>query len=211
MLEYLKNKKFIGDLSLEDADVLAKVSLKAQNILEFGVGGSTQLFMQSGTKYLVSVDTHPEWIDVTKERLKQISSNTNITFLNYNDAIPNISYNVIFVDGFDHCNENLRLNFAIRTWSLLSNNGIMLFHDTRVKHHAANVLDLIKEFHDEVDHADFNIKASNGVSSNISIVYKKIKEPYVNWNYNENKPDWAYGRMGHDPSFPLWEYNETNN
>ena len=37
---------FVGDLSIQDAKVLLDYASKAQRILEFGVGGSTQIFAQ---------------------------------------------------------------------------------------------------------------------------------------------------------------------
>jgi hypothetical protein len=39
MLTNLQNIKFIGDLSLEDADILAGYEQHADSILEFGSGG----------------------------------------------------------------------------------------------------------------------------------------------------------------------------
>jgi hypothetical protein len=37
------------------------------------------------------------------------------------------------------------------------------------------------------------------VSSNISVIKKKVREPYVNWNHTEGKPLWSYGGFGPVP------------
>jgi hypothetical protein len=58
-------KKFVGDLSLQDAELLERYVTRAKAVLEFGVGGSTQIIAQSipeGAKF-ASIDTDPSWID----------------------------------------------------------------------------------------------------------------------------------------------------
>ena len=200
MLKHLGKIKFIGDLSLEDADILAKYGKESVNILEFGVGGSTQIFSQCLPNRLISVDTvetgGDNWITVTNDRIQSLQNKVVPEFydlFNFLKNIPQLEYDLIFVDGVWW----QRKPFADATWPLLKIGGAMLFHDTRRQIDSDNAIDFAKEHFEEIKFIETNAAASNGKTSNTTVIIKKIKEPYVNWNHTEGKPQWAYG----DPSY----------
>ena len=201
MLVNLKNIKFIGDLSLEDADILAGYAKNCEKILEFGSGGSTQIFAQSNARSIISVETDQKWIDLTASRLAQFGT-TVVEFSSYATHFDKF-FDLIFVDGVD----SLRKDFAIKTWKLLKLNGIMLFHDTRRFRDFQNVAWISQLYFNEIKQIDVNATASNGISSNITVLHKKQYEPYVNWNKSENKPEWSYGKSD-DAEHLLWEYKK---
>lgn len=198
----LKGIKFLGDLSLEDADLLVHYGKRSPRILEFGVGGSTQIFAQCNPHILISVDTSADWVSRTQDRLDMIEVKTDPVFYPYDDFLNMENkpmFDLILVDGID----TLRRDFAEKTWHLLSEHGVMIFHDTRRAQDFLNVAWVAHLFHNEISEIKVNEHASNGKSSNITVIYKKTLEPYVNWNLTENKPLWAYGDINYDG--PLWQ------
>lgn len=197
MLKNLQNIKFIGDLSLEDADLLAGYAQTANSILEFGSGGSTQIFAQFEASTVISVETDINWIQLTQTRLKQI--NKEVKFVSYTTDFNQL-FDLIFVDGVDY----LRRDFAIETWKYLKDSGVMIFHDTRRFQDFQNAAWVAQLYFNEIKRIDVNAAASNGCSSNITVLHKKAHEPYVNWNLTESKPQWAYGTLNEDS--PLWQY-----
>ena len=194
-------KKFVGDLSLQDAELLERYVSCAKAVLEFGVGGSSQIIAQSipeGAKF-VSIDTDSSWIEITRERLGKLGVQDRCHFLPYEgwmlgamDVSP--LFDLIFDDGADR----LRCPFALESWVVLAPGGYMLFHDTRRLRDFANVAWVMQSFFEEVEAVYCN-QPVDGVSSNISAIKKKAREPYVNWNDSEGKPHWAYGRRGPVP------------
>lgn len=200
MLENINGLKWIGDLSLEDADVLFQYGKKSKNILEFGCGGSTQILAQCFPKNLTSVDTDPRWILATQRRLDQIKDGSKVKFSSYTTNF-NDQFDLILVDGVDH----LRREFAIETWKYLSINGVMIFHDTRRFQDFQNAAWVAQLYFNEISKIDVNARASNEKSSNLTIIHKKTHEPYINWNYTENKPLWSYGTL--DGEQELWIKN----
>lgn len=201
MLEYIKGLKWIGDLSLEDADVLAFYGQKSQDVLEFGCGGSTQILAQT-SQNIISTDTDPNWIAATKRRLSQLDDHKPVIFLPYTTEFVQ-TFDMILVDGVDH----LRRQFAIDTWRYLKAEGVMLFHDTRRFQDFQNAAWIAQLYHNEISRMDINAAASNNKSSNITVIHKKNHEPYVNWNHTENKPQWAYGTL--DGEQALWATNDS--
>lgn len=208
MLKHLGKIKFIGDLSMEDADILAKHGKQSINILEFGVGGSTQILAQCMPERLICVDTvetgGDKWIDVTRRRVDSLKHKTVPEFhdlFDFLNNVPQIPYDMIFVDGVWW----QRLPFAQATWPLLKVGGVMLFHDTRRNYDFENAVSIVKEFYEEVKLVETNAEASNGKTSNITVVHKKIKETYVNWNLTEGKPEWAYGDPNYNGGLPSWQ------
>jgi SAM-dependent methyltransferase len=199
MLTYLNHKKFIGDLSLQDADILAQYASSSSTILEYGSGGSTQIMSQCGASEIISVETSKYWIQLTQQRISQIEHHTPVEFVNYRTNFTQ-TFDLIFVDGVWQNREN----FAIQTWNNLRVGGVMLFHDTRRDFDCQIALSVAKKFYLEVEKVEINARASDGNSSNTTILHKKIAEPYINWNNVEGKPKWAYG--DEDPTQPLWEY-----
>lgn len=175
--------EFIGDLSKQDANVLQHFGSRALRILEFGAGGSTQIFAQCQPKVLITVETAQEWVEKTKKNIERYQPCTDPVFVQYGSH-PRQEYDLIFVDGV----WDFRLDFAKSTWPLLATDGVMIFHDTRRWFDAHNVFDVAKVFWDEIDQINLNY-----VDSNCAVVKKCKKVEYVNWNYSEGKPLWAYG------------------
>lgn len=187
--------RFIGDLSKEDAELLFHLSMKHFNILEFGAGGSTQIFAQGLPQNLWSVETDPEWIGKTKANLALLPKKTDPVFLPFGE-FPKRQVDLIFVDGV----WAMRLNFALSAWPLLAPDGIMVFHDTRRWFDAQNVFSVCNRYSNEVQTVDMNLW-----DTNCSIVRKRMRTAeYVNWNESEGKPKWAYGAE-ENPTGKLWE------
>jgi hypothetical protein len=204
MLKHLGKIKFLGDLSLEDADVLAKYAKQSNNILEFGCGGSTHIFSQSGANLIVSVDTSPEWIARTKLRVNDLNNKTVPYFWEYDNFFSQgmgVYYDLIFVDGVD----SLRRDFAIRTWDLLKSDGVMIFHDTRRFVDAQNAAWIYQLHSNSIKLIEVNCAGSNGVSSNITVIHKKQLENYVYWHEVEKKPEWAYGDINYEGELQSWQ------
>jgi len=174
---------FIGDLSREDAGILEWYGQRAPRILEFGAGGSTQIFAQCEPDVLISVETAPEWVEKTKKNIAQYSPVTQPIFVTYGSH-PRQEYDLIFVDGI----WGLRKDFAQTTWPLLANHGWMIFHDTRRSFDAENVFTVARMFYDEVLKIEVNEEQSN-----CTVVHKRPRLEYVDWNKSEGKPAWAYG------------------
>jgi len=199
MLEHLTGLKWIGDLSLEDTDILAQYAKSSKMILEFGCGGSTQVMAQCGAQKILSVDTDPKWIMATYQRLTLIDDHTPVQFLEYTTKF-NQQFDLIFVDGVNE----LRREFAIDTWQYLRIGGVMIFHDTRRFQDFQNAAWVAQLYFEEISRMDINSLATNGKSSNMTVLHKKNYEPYVNWNETEDKPQWSYGTL--DNNHDLWNY-----
>lgn len=197
---YINGIKFIGDLSLQDADILAYYGSVSKSILEFGCGGSTQIFSQI-CKDVTSVETDQKWIDVTKKRISKIENSYSVEFKKYSNIPTDQTFDLIFVDGVD----NLRRQFAIDTWKYLNIGGVMIFHDTRRFQDFQNAAWVAQLYHNEIEDIKINAKATDLNSSNITIIRKKKLEEYVNWNHSENKPMWAYGDPKYDGEILSWE------
>lgn len=199
-MKYSSGLKWVGDLSLEDADVLSRYAMQSPHILEFGCGGSTQIFSQCGCYKIVSVETNTDWVKQTLTNLQKIDKHSPVEFLPYTTHFNN-SFQLIFVDGIDH----LRREFAINTWKYLDLGGVMIFHDTRRFQDFQNAAWVSQLYFNEIVKIDVNQPASNNKSSNLTVLHKKQHEPYVNWNFTEDKPQWAYGSLNYDKD--LWTQN----
>lgn len=185
--------KYIGDLSSQDASLLGCYASSASSVLEFGVGGSTQIIAQaiSPLASFTSLDTDPKWIEITRGHLCRLGVDTRCQMLPYEPWAadpPPASYDLVFNDGLN----SLRRDFALRSFPLLTVGGVMLFHDTRRPRDVRYVLDLVEMFFEEVEHVHLN-ERFQGASSNITAVRKKARETYVDWNLAEGRPPWAYG------------------
>jgi hypothetical protein len=195
------NLKWIGDLSLQDAHLLHHYILTTNgNIIEFGVGGSTQIIAQTmkGSRKLISIDTSPEWMELTERVLKLLKCK-NYFFVHWEQwskrsGLSNLDVGLIFNDGY----VELREQFGIDTWPLLMPGGLMIFHDTRHLSVIRNITRLIEVYHNEIEDVRLNEKW-HGCSSNMTAIRKKNHEPYVNWNHIENKPQWRYGHPEYGP------------
>ena len=205
MLEHIKGIKWVGGLSLEDADVLAMMGKRAQSILEFGVGGSTLIFSQvlvPQNGKLVSIDTVAPWIEEVKKRMALIENHVPVEYCLV-DEIPLLEasgckFDLIFIDGL----WKRRLDVALKTWSMLSPGGKMMFHDTRKQQDVLMVQDLLCQRITDVEMVQYNLPASNGADSCVTIITKRDvpfvmhRHQYIDQqSVEENRDLWTFGRM----------------
>jgi len=173
---------FIGDLSKSDAELLEQLARVSTRILEFGMGGSTQIFAQC-CNAVTSLDTSQKWLDRTKKILEQLPAHPTKLLRYGNKGTVSGSFDLIFDDG----HPMWRLDFARWAWPLLRTGGKLLVHDTRVRH--INVVcELLHEFKNEIESVEVNKDGSN-----ITVITKKPREPYSNWNKDEEKEEWECG------------------
>lgn len=177
--------KFVGDLSREDAAVLEGLGRISNHILEFGAGGSTQIFAQCQPKSLTVVETAEYWLKLTAYRIDQFPSVTKPDWVKYGDW-PEKSYDLIFVDGID----SLRKEFAFRSWRSLANNGFLVFHDTRREPDISIVSAFAAANWNEI-----SLISPNYHNSNCTVIIKKPFAPYVNWQEVEGKEPHEYGLL----------------
>lgn len=178
---------YIGDISKNDAILLAEFGKAYNTILEFGCGASTQVLAAYNTGLMLSIDTEPSWIAKTQENLKLLGiQNEDVNFRDYSTFMASDSgpFEFIFVDGAD----SLRREFAIKMWPRLVHYGCMAFHDTRRGHDFRNLIEVMAAFHDEIWRVDINKD-----DSNISVIYKKNPQPYNNWQITEKREPWQLG------------------
>jgi predicted O-methyltransferase YrrM len=178
---------FVGDLSIQDAKVLLDYASKAQRILEFGVGGSTQIFAQCNPSVLLSVETDEKWAQITKDKIASDFPNaTPPLFMGYTTNFL-CDFDLVFVDGIG----NKRFEFALNTWRSLRANGCMLFHDTRRANDFANVMRVAQNYYEDLEHILVNTN-----DSNITVLKKRFAPlKYENWNFVEGLPQSAYNLM----------------
>lgn len=200
---------YIGDLSKNDALVLKEMAETHTNILEFGVGASTQILTKCKNfdDILISIDTSSEWLEKTRKNLEIFGMSfyrDRVHFREYDKFLEKEvfekHYDFIFDDGVD----NLRREFAIKIWPHLEIGGILAFHDTRRGHDFRNVLEVLATFMDEIEKVEFNYK-----NSNITLVYKKAPQPYVNWQIEEDRQGWMLG-YSEPPQEFINQMNKTN-
>lgn len=187
--------QFIGDLSIEDAMVLEQQSFM-NSVLEFGVGGSTQIFAQNAERVL-SIDTDAGWIERTKKNITLLDkTRCNVEFRFYDEFDFSGLFDVVFVDGAPE----KRLEFAERAWKCLTPGGTMIFHDTRRFEYFKEAAWIMQLFFTEIKNVRVNYK-----DSNLTVIHKRM-EPlaYVNWNETEGKPAWAYGAAERPDGEGLW-------
>lgn len=192
---------YIGDLSREDAQVLARLARESSRILEFGVGGSTQIFAQAVPAHarIVSLETEALWISKTEAVLEALGRRGLVEFRRYanwasTQASGPAEYDLVFDDGV----ADLRLEFAQKAWGSLKIGGALLFHDTRRRADARNLFDFCCEHHLEIESVEVNAG-----SSNLSIVRKKIAQPYVDWNKAEGRTKLMMGYGSIDDTVAL--------
>lgn len=187
--------KYLGDISRQDVMVLSRLARQANHLLEFGVGGSTQVLAQSKPwqAQLIAVDTDPHWLSRTQEILNHLPVHLETcTFLLYDDWLVHAAqlahqqglWDFVFIDLKDE----LRLAAAESAWPWLKLQGILAFHDTRRQRDLRHVLQFVDKYYLEISRIDFNSE-----SSNISLIHKKIAEPYQNWNQAERRAAWQTG------------------
>lgn len=185
----------MGDLSVQDAKVLRRLA-KEKSVLEFGVGGSTQIFAQV-SKSTLSLDTDSSWIDKTAHNMSLLPSHNPVGMILYDQYDFSGSYDVIFVDGIPE----KRLEFAKRAWGCLAHGGVMLFHDTRRFEYFREAAWIIQLYFSEIESIQVNDQ-----DSNITVIKKRDRPLlYENWNETEGKPAWAYGIGERPEGEGLWK------
>jgi hypothetical protein len=194
---YLSEIAFVGDLSLQDANVLSEWSF-GKDVLEFGSGGSTQIFAQCANS-VVSVETDPAWIKKTESNLRLIANPCSVQFVPYDLFRYDNKFDFVFVDGA----LDKRLNFAVKAWDCLQVGGVMMFHDTRHFENFKEAAWLMQLKFAEIDRV-----CVNHDDSNLTLITKRHPVSYVNWNETENKPKWAYGIGDRPEGAGLWKLND---
>lgn len=188
---------FIGDLSCEDANLLAKYARTANSILEFGAGGSTQIIAMSKPEHakFCCVETEQKWIDRTRVNLLHIGYHEKLQFISPDDfwiCTDGVRCDLIFVDGY----KPMREMFFRNAFPLLKVGGSILVHDTRRLGDLRYLFKCCLEFWMEVD--TIQINADN---SNISVVSKRHALPHRNWTQSEGREPWE---SGHEPPPNDW-------
>jgi len=196
----LSKVNFIGDLSTQDVEIIKDYSSKAKRILEFGVGGSTQIMAQIAptSTEIISVDSSPAWINKTKELMKLLKIDRQVEFHLYKSWNKEIKgkFDLIFNDG----QPALRASFLKDSWDMLDVGGYMLFHDTRMPEYFKNVYVLFENpFLNDIEDMYFNQK-----DSNITVIKKKIRTRYKNWNILEKKEKWEISQAEIPSILPQW-------
>lgn len=197
MLQHIQNIKWIGDLSLQDADVLAFYGKKSEVVLEHGSGGSTMIFAQTAKK-VYAVEENDTWLKLIRTRVANLKQNNVeiLSSLNFADKVD-----LIFIDG----HTSRRKDFVLNSWSLLKDGGCMLFHDAReltndYKNSSRFITDTpglplytASKFRVQIEKIEFNVCASDGLKSNITVIQKKQQPFYEDWHKKEQRPEWSYG------------------
>ena len=212
MLEHLKGLKWVGDLSLQDADLLAMYGRKSKSVLEFGAGGSTMIFGQTCSN-VFSVETEPDWIELMQKRLNAIGCR-HVELMPYSKYLSylkdsGLMFDTIFID----CHTSKRPAVIKHAWRFLKEDGVLLIHDTRksskykhLNHPYATIFPYLFQTHyTNIRSLDFCAEASDGQRSNTTVIIKGMIPEYVNWQDVENKPKWAYG-SDTTAVDQLWEY-----
>ena len=169
--------EYIGDISKEDAQVLADLAINAKSILEFGVGATTQVLRHYSEGSMTSLDTNPMWVSKTIQNLANLGIIKEVVFLDYRAFFPT-SYDLIFDDGI----AELRLEFALKTWRYLSIGGFLVFHDTRRLPDMQNVCRVIEAFYPEMETIELNKNKSN-----LTVIKKKEPAHFEDWGFAEGR------------------------
>ncbi len=182
---------FIGDLSKEDARLLKKYVINANNILEFGCGGSTQIISQFCKTNFTSIDTKKVWIDKTLNNIQLFNIKQCVNFKLYNEFNfkKDCQYDLIFNDGAI----DKRLEFALNIWDSLIYGGYLLIHDSKTVKVCNILKTILSEKLLEISSIQLNVD-----NSNISVITKQKRNEYKNWNVIENKPEWLYSPLNAD-------------
>lgn len=210
-LKYLPGLRWVGSLSIQDADLLAYHGYNSDSVLEFGVGGSTLIFGQTSRR-VVSVDTSGEWIELIRRRANTVGC-SNITFSSLSHILdnppPQETFDFVFVDGVS----NLRLLFAQQAWKWLKVGGTMAFHDANKPNHIGPIGEFMVGAVNMIDTCALYPLASDGNKTNLAVFTKKpkpavLRSDYSSWmqdEINSGRPEWSFGsNSNHDL---MWEYD----
>lgn len=175
---------FIGDLSTQDAAVLATIA-KDQRVLEFGAGGSTQVFAAVALS-VVCFETDGDWIARTQRNLERLGRSADAVRFEHYD-LAHVSgtgpYDVIFVDG----EPSKREAFARAAWPELGTGGLLVFHDDRTGERDV-VMRVASDLTREICEIYFDVAGSN-----LAMLRKLVMPRYENWNVVETRESWEHG------------------
>jgi hypothetical protein len=175
---------YVGDISKNDASVLSDWASQSFNIVDFGVGASSQVIAHYTKGTVVSIDTEPIWINKTLMHLKRLSiPEEKVRFMSYPQfwasiGTPTEQFDFVFDDGVD----NLRRNFGMFIWPFIKKGGWLALHDQRRRHDWDNAQAIINEYWQEIGTVYYNHR-----DSNITFIEKRqIPAYYDNWQITEN-------------------------
>jgi hypothetical protein len=77
---------------LKDAKHLAEAVQGVSSVLEFGPGGTTDVFIKAGVPRIITCEYIEKWYEAARERF---SENVNVGVLRFNDTVP------VTVEGLD--------------------------------------------------------------------------------------------------------------
>lgn len=200
-LKNLTGLKWVGQLFIQDADILAQYAKNATSILEFGAGGSTMIFAQLN-KNVTCVETSPRWADITKQRLAFLGCEKNVEFLELYDYFNNVQLykaDLVLIDG----EPKHRGETAEYMWKSLIPGGYMLFHDTQTPVFMTTAQEFITAKFKEIETIEVNKIADDGISSTLTVIKKRRDIPFP----VDNRETWVHGRDIENIT-RLWEYKE---
>lgn len=179
----------VGELSRADIHVLANLAKRSTRILEFGSGGSTLAFAQfapPGAR-IVSVETEPKWIDMTREKLARVQRERSVEFLPYAEWKSRLEsqwawFDLVFVDGL----ESERPRFAEESWRMIQPGGVQAWHDCRWTQIVQAALQHVANHFQEVD----VMQIGAGMRSNVLTISKRVEAPELDDPAKERNEDW---------------------
>jgi hypothetical protein len=81
-----------------DAKLLTEAVLGATSVLEFGPGGTTDIFIKAGVPRIVTCEYIDKWYEVAKERFKDVPS---VEVLSFTDTVPVVVHELGDDEMFD--------------------------------------------------------------------------------------------------------------
>lgn len=172
--------EYVGDLSRQDAEVLAELAGKSSSIIEFGVGASTQILTHYSPpdSPFLSIDTDQEWVDRTIIHLRRLGLEHRVRFELLSDFWQAWWADLAFIDGVHH----LRNAFSRAVWDDLKVGGVLAVHDTRREEDRDWLVPFIADKWTEIERIEVNYKQSN-----ITLIFKRLPLLYENWNSVEGR------------------------
>lgn len=211
ILSNLIGLKWVGSISLQDADILAMYGKRSEKVLDFGVGGSTLILAQT-CKDVTAVETNPSWIDRVSARAQTVGCRENIKFFTMNgifESPPSFNtFDFVFIDGVP----SERLPFARQAWKWLKVGGTMAFHDANRWAEGVGIREFAGNMDYNISRCDFMPPASDGKRSNLALFVKSANKPAlphepIDWAESEmlnGRPKWSLGKTG--DVVTMWEY-----
>ena len=177
--------EYIGDISSADASVLAAWAEQSFDILEFGMGASTQVIAHYTKCKVISIDTSPTWLQKTESNLNRLNiPRSKYELIQFNElyeiehVMSSHDWDFVFDDGVDH----MRRPFGTIVWPYIKKNGWLALHDQRRKHDWDNAAAIINRYWEEIGTVYYNHR-----DSNITFIEKREKPAiYSNWQIDEN-------------------------